>query len=251
MRLHEIVEMLTGVNDFVGVASVVVEHATALFELHQCTVSLFTAGATPVIVVDNDPDITDAQRQRSVASKRAADPIYGAVVETHASVVSDDLLDHVVYMKLARQLGYAGPDVHIMMLPLLDPHGLLGTIRCARQRNYPAAIRRDLTVVAAHVSVRLTHLGITTSKMTKVSLLSDRQFEVSRLAARGFANHQIAGLLGVSENTVKKHLKAAFARLGVTNRTELAAHLTHVARRSLPPLGTSRTGSIVITRSAS
>ncbi len=87
VRLVEIVERLRSVNDFVGVASVVVEHAAVLFEV-RCAVSLFSTTAMPAIVVDNDPDLTDIQRQRYVAGGLATDPLYRAVAETHAPIVS-------------------------------------------------------------------------------------------------------------------------------------------------------------------
>ena len=96
------------------------------------------------------------------------------------------------------------------------------------------------------VSLRLTQLGITTAN--ELGTLSDRQHEVARLAGRGLANHQIAAMLGVSENTVKKHLKDIFSRLGVANRTELASRLAHVGKRTDPPPGITHTGSVVITR---
>lgn len=50
--------------------------------------------------------------------------------------------------------------------------------------------------------------------------LSDREREVLDLVAAGRANKQIAVQLGVSEATVKTHLKSIFARLGAVNRTE-------------------------------
>jgi DNA-binding NarL/FixJ family response regulator len=39
----------------------------------------------------------------------------------------------------------------------------------------------------------------------------------------GYTNHEIAERLGVSINTVKYHLSAIFAKLGVSNRTQAAA----------------------------
>lgn len=51
--------------------------------------------------------------------------------------------------------------------------------------------------------------------------LTPRQADVAALAARGATNPQIAQQLGVSENTVKTHLKDVFDRLGVTSRAEL------------------------------
>ena len=50
--------------------------------------------------------------------------------------------------------------------------------------------------------------------------LSARQVEVLRLVAKGFDNNEIARLLDLSVDGVKKHLKVIFATLGVASRTE-------------------------------
>jgi DNA-binding NarL/FixJ family response regulator len=54
--------------------------------------------------------------------------------------------------------------------------------------------------------------------------LTDREEEVLGLLANGSSNAQIALLLKLSESTVKFHLRNLFSKLGVTNRTEAAAH---------------------------
>jgi DNA-binding NarL/FixJ family response regulator len=50
--------------------------------------------------------------------------------------------------------------------------------------------------------------------------LTARQLEVARLLAQGCANKAIAGMLSMSEGTVKVHIAAIFRAFGVTNRTE-------------------------------
>lgn len=50
--------------------------------------------------------------------------------------------------------------------------------------------------------------------------LTLRQIEVLRELAKGQSNKQIAGVLGVTEGTVKIHLAAIFRILKVNNRTE-------------------------------
>jgi len=52
--------------------------------------------------------------------------------------------------------------------------------------------------------------------------LSEREWEVLELVAKGLTNPQIAEALSVSENTVKFHLQNIFQKLGVSNRTEAA-----------------------------
>jgi len=50
--------------------------------------------------------------------------------------------------------------------------------------------------------------------------LTGREVDVLRLAAQGLTNKQIALSLGISEHTVKFHVSAIFAKLGVSNRAE-------------------------------
>lgn len=40
----------------------------------------------------------------------------------------------------------------------------------------------------------------------------------------GFSNREIARVPGISEGIIEVHLQRIFQRIGVTNRTELAAH---------------------------
>jgi predicted ATPase/DNA-binding CsgD family transcriptional regulator len=59
--------------------------------------------------------------------------------------------------------------------------------------------------------------------------LTPTELEVARLVAEGLHNPQIADRLFVSPETIKTHVSNILAKLGVTNRTELAAA---AARRS-------------------
>lgn len=54
----------------------------------------------------------------------------------------------------------------------------------------------------------------------RLSVLTERQRDVYRAATRGLPNKMIARELGITESTVKTHLTAVFAALGVRNRTE-------------------------------
>ncbi len=52
--------------------------------------------------------------------------------------------------------------------------------------------------------------------------LSSREVDVLRLLARGFSNSDIADSLHLSEGTVRNHVSAIFAKLGVADRTQAA-----------------------------
>jgi DNA-binding NarL/FixJ family response regulator len=55
------------------------------------------------------------------------------------------------------------------------------------------------------------------------SQLSPRELDVLRLIVGGKRNKEIAGTLDISEGTVKIHVSAILAKLGVFDRTEAVA----------------------------
>ncbi len=55
------------------------------------------------------------------------------------------------------------------------------------------------------------------------SSLSARELEVIRHLGRGLSNSDLGRVLGVSEHTIKSHLKAIFGKLGVADRAEAVA----------------------------
>lgn len=61
---------------------------------------------------------------------------------------------------------------------------------------------------------------------TPAQSLSKRELQVLRLVADGQSNQQIAGLLFLSQATVKSHLVHIFTRLGVDSRTAAVAVAT-------------------------
>lgn len=62
--------------------------------------------------------------------------------------------------------------------------------------------------------------------------LTARQLEVARLLAQGCANKAIAGMLAMSESTVKVHIAAIFRAFKVTNRTEAVLAIQRLIQSS-------------------
>ncbi|TMR01601.1 hypothetical protein ETD83_14500 [Actinomadura soli] len=56
-------------------------------------------------------------------------------------------------------------------------------------------------------------------------LLTEREAAIAELVAAGQRDHEIAGHLHISPNTVKHHLKSIYQKLGVRSRVELAGLL--------------------------
>jgi DNA-binding NarL/FixJ family response regulator len=56
----------------------------------------------------------------------------------------------------------------------------------------------------------------------EVEELSPRERDILELLAQGFPNKEIAGRLGVSDGTVRWHLRHVYEKLHVRSRTEAA-----------------------------
>lgn len=57
-----------------------------------------------------------------------------------------------------------------------------------------------------------------------LSELTDRELEVLRALTRGLSNREIAGMLFVTEHTVKKHISSILCKLDLKDRTQAALY---------------------------
>jgi NarL family two-component system response regulator LiaR len=74
-------------------------------------------------------------------------------------------------------------------------------------------------VIAKKVIARLTSHG-KAREITREAVLSDREMEVLKLAAKGMGNKDIGSALHLSRRTVEGTLRAVFNKLGVASRVE-------------------------------
>ena len=80
-------------------------------------------------------------------------------------------------------------------------------------------------VILDQLSKFLTqHLNTADKVSTAHPDLSKRENEVMLLAKKGLTNKEIANKLFISERTVKQHLTATFAKLGIKDRLQLILH---------------------------
>lgn len=70
------------------------------------------------------------------------------------------------------------------------------------------------------------------SEAIQQSGLTARQLEVARLLAQGCTNKAIAGMLAMSESTVKVHIAAIFRAVDASNRTEAVLAIQRLTQGS-------------------
>lgn len=222
-------DRLLTARDFVEVAVAVCRVSRDQFEIPACEVTLNTPDGRRGVCVDNFSDVSDEDRLARISETRTTDPSVRLLRDHHAPID-----------------GAAGHE-HSLLLPLLHVGGLLGSIRYRDQLTEEQL--RDLKTLATYASVRLAQLGSTTADVEdKLRQLTPRQRDVARYVSLGRTNAEVALMLGMSENTVKKHLKDVFACLETGNRTELAVLLKDLPPQASAPLGVTRIGDIAIAR---
>ena len=130
----------------------------------------------------------------------------------------------------------AEPDAKVAMLTTSEAeedvyrsmtHGARGFIRKdARATEVIAAVK----AVAAGQTYLPENMKAIFEMRAEQKTLSPREIEVLTLAAKGLQNSEIARIVGFSVNTLKYHLKNAYCKLDVTNRTEA---VTEAIRRGI------------------
>lgn len=82
------------------------------------------------------------------------------------------------------------------------------------------AVRAGLVVLDAAVRDALAPAVTVARGTLRVETLTERERQVLAMLANGLSNRRIAERLAISENTVKAHVAAIFAKLDATTRTE-------------------------------
>ncbi len=84
------------------------------------------------------------------------------------------------------------------------------------------SVMRDTTWLSQKIVERMaavTKTGRPPGKIAEVSGLPERAREVLALVAQGLADDEIAGRLGITRNTVRNHVSAIYAKLGIRKRS--------------------------------
>jgi DNA-binding NarL/FixJ family response regulator len=159
--------------------------------------------------------LTDAARYGDAREAVAALPSLGLALDTPvqqvraADIAARASRDPQVLLAAAEAQLAAGFNRHAIELAELaigaDSHG--------RHERAAAAVLRQARQRLGRAEASAAALA--------VSPLTQRETEVTQLAARGLSDREIAEELVLSIRTVQSHLASAYRKLGIASRTEL------------------------------
>jgi DNA-binding NarL/FixJ family response regulator len=138
-----------------------------------------------------------------------------------------------------RRLATIAPGIPIVMLTVSEDEADLFAAIKAGARGYllknleahqlramiEGVSRGEAAITPATAARIIDELNRPQATVTRLGpdRLTDRELDVLRLVTAGLRNKEIAGRLGISENTVKYHLKNILEKLHAESRTEVAA----------------------------
>ena len=175
----------------------------------------------------------------------------GVVRDTAPDVVVMDLhLPGISGVEATSRLLADQPDLGVLVLTMFeDDTSLLAALR-AGARGYVVkgadhgeivtgiqAVARGEVLLGRAVSTRLGAALAAPSGPRPFPDLSDREFEVLELLARGWSTDRIAAHLFLSPKTVRNNVSAVLTKLGVASRTEAVARARDAGMAAGPPIG--------------
>ncbi|MGH2839855.1 MAG: LuxR C-terminal-related transcriptional regulator [Solirubrobacteraceae bacterium] len=178
------------------------------------------ASTATEIAVRERPDVCLIDEDLSGGALVAVDSIYRRLPSTKLVILTESEEPKSLFAGVrAGAAGYVRKD--------LDPARLPATIRGVVDGE--AALSRRLTF---HVleTLRTRERGRSAPTTPGGPSMTDRELEVLELMTEGLSTSQISGRLAIAEVTVRRHVSAAVAKLGVADRAAAIAVLTGRSR---------------------
>jgi DNA-binding NarL/FixJ family response regulator len=143
-----------------------------------------------------------------------------------------------------RQLRGCSPGSRVIILSMYEGPELVQTLLAAGIRGYllKSIHWQELVVAIRAISADRSRviLGVSSESLSRIDqgpaadALSAREREVLDLVAQALSNGQIASRLGLTEATVKRHLRNIFVKLGAVSRLDAVNKAADALRRGLP-----------------
>jgi DNA-binding CsgD family transcriptional regulator len=214
-------------SEALAAAARVVDH-TELVPLNWAMPELIEAA-----VRTGAPELAVKTNQRLIERSRASgtDWALGIAARSHA-LLADDERAEGLYVEAIERLGRTRVAIDLARAHLLHGEWLRRQTRRVDARQELRIAHEMFTefgmeAFAERARVELEATGERARKRTVETLdqLTPQESQVSRLAAQGNTNREIAAQLFISPSTVEYHLRKAFRKLDVKSRTQLANRL--------------------------
>ncbi len=162
-------------------------------------------------------------------------------------VILDIRLPDQLGVDVCRQIAKRWPHINVIILTSYVNEDLIAETILAGATGYVQkqvgnqellraieAVRRGEALLDSKVTHRVLQRMRRTEHLLKATAfqnLSKREMEVLHLVSQGKSNREIAGVLSVSEKTVRNHVSNLLDKLNLNNRVELATYAVkyHIA----------------------
>jgi len=151
-------------------------------------------------------------------------------------VLMDVAMPGVTGLEATRQLAASRPETAIVMLTASEDEDdlfaamksgargyLLKNLEAAQLRAMIEAVERGEAAISPVTAARIIAEFARPAAPPSPDKLTERETAVLRLVVAGQRNKEIGAQLGISENTVKFHLRNILEKLHAESRTEVAA----------------------------
>ena len=172
-----------------------------------------------------------------VAAFDSVEELMAELAGVRAELLLIDLDDRPIDWTAIGRVRSQRPDLKLVLITAALSTGAAEAIRADRLDGVidktDSADQARATLLHVHEGRRVFPAGWQDAVRPKgqgAEGLSAREFAILELVASGLRNTEIASELTISPNTVKFHLRAVYAQLGVRNRVEAAQAFARMRR---------------------